>query len=89
MQLTPEQVRFHAAGHLAAASALVAAGHMDAAKIILNIVDDYIADPKVNAPPQLKDRKLITLIGTEHVFRDIVTIESMFVDPFNTRMELS
>lgn len=84
--MTPENVRFHAAGHLAAA-ALLAQEHPNAAAVILRDVARYVDHPTVAAPPQLKE-KLSQAAGDprSHV-QDIAILEAWFVDPFNTVIE--
>ena len=46
---SPENIRYHAAGHLAAAHALASAGHIESAKHVLGIVKQYFASPRVQS----------------------------------------
>ncbi len=86
--MTSENIRYHAAGHLAAA-ALLAADHPDAAATVLREVGRFAEHPNVNAPPQLKD-KIAAAAGDPRAHRqDIALLEAWFVDPFNTAIERS
>lgn len=86
--MTPENIRYHAAGHLAAA-ALLAQEHPNAAAVILRDVGRLADHPRVQAPPQVKE-KLAKAAGDPraHV-QDITQLECWFVDPFNTLIEQS
>lgn len=86
--MTPENVRFHAAGHLAAA-ALLAQSHPAAASVILGAVDQFVNHAKVDAPPQLKEKVLEAKGDPGGHTRDIELLEQWFVDPFNTTIEKS
>ena len=86
--MTPENIRYHAAGHLAAA-ALLAGDHPGAAAAILREVTRYVEHASVSAPPQLKD-KLAQAADDPCARRaDIALLEAWFVDPFNTVIEQS
>lgn len=86
--MTPENVRFHAAGHLAAAH-LLCLDHPNAAAVILRDVARYTEHPTVNAPPQLK-QKIADAAGDPRAHqKDIALLEAWFVDPLNTLIEKS
>ncbi len=83
---TPENVRYHAAGHIAAAEAIA---HMapEAAKVILAIVQAYVADAGVSAPPavkQLLDQAHKSPGEARHEMR---LLEEWFCHPLNTVIE--
>lgn len=84
---TPENIRYHAAGHLAAAAALIGAGHTEAARVVLNIVQQYINSPTVKVPPAMHEKlnDSIARLGVA----DVVLLEDWFVHPFNTVIEKS
>ncbi len=85
--LTGEQIRFHAAGHLAAAAALVERGHAEAAKHVLRIVREFAASPRVQGPPQIAEKLEQAILAPAHCLADIVLLEQWFVHPANAVME--
>lgn len=85
--MTPENVRFHAAGHLAAGVALVQAGNIDGARTVCRVVHAYVTDPKVSAPDAL--RVLVARMCDEPTEIELGILERMFVDPLNTQIERS
>lgn len=85
MNPSPENVRFHAAGHLAAACILVETGRMEAARAVLNAVHAYVSAGKVDAPPRLK---ALVAANAEHPDADdLRLLEGWFVHPANTELE--
>ncbi len=86
--MTPENIRYHAAGHLAAA-VLLAEKHPRAAAAILEEVMRFATHPKVSAPPQLTAKILSAAGDPAASARDILLLEAWFVDPFNTVIEKS
>lgn len=86
--MTPENIRYHAAGHLAAA-VLLAQEHPTAAAAILRDVARYVEHPSVSAPPQLKDKLAAAAGDPRASVQDIVLLEAWFVDPLNTIIEKS
>ena len=85
--MTPEQVRFHAAGHIAAAHDLAVAGHGAAASHVLGIVLGYMRQRGVDCPPPM-------IASIEHYcgnpaahLRDIKAVEELFTHPANTMLE--
>lgn len=82
-----ENLRYHAAGHLAAAVLLLNTGQDDAAKTILGTVSAFANSPQVNAPPQLKNKILDNIANPKA--DDIALLEQWFVDPLNTTIEAS
>lgn len=86
--MTPENVRYHAAGHLAAA-AMLAQTHPKAAQIILDDVLKYTKHPMVSAPPQVIAKVEEAASQPAAHLKDIILLETWFVDPFNTTIEKS
>lgn len=86
--MTPENIRFHAAGHLAAA-ALIAQDHPNAAAAILRDVGKYVEHPTVSAPPQLAAKVAEAAGDPRSHVADIALLEAWFVDPLNTVIEKS
>ena len=85
--MTPENIRFHAAGHLAAAALLAENGNKAGAKAVLSVVGEFASHAKVNSPPQVKKKIADNIENPDAV--DIALLEKWFVDPFNTVIELS
>jgi hypothetical protein len=85
--MTPENVRFHAAGHLAAAVALVQSGNIDGAKTLCRIVRQYLDSPRVDNPPAFRETldKAIADPGGE--VSNIARLEEMFCHQDNARFE--
>lgn len=86
---TPENVRHHAAGHLAAAIILVEAGHANVARIVLNHVVAYANHPQVDAPPQLLAKLSGVAANPENGEVDLRLLEEWFCNPLNTIIENS
>lgn len=86
--MTPENVRFHAAGHLAAAHSL-AQSHPDAAKAVLGIVGQYLESPRVSSPPAIKETLVAAMSNPKESQDAIAQLEAWFVDPFNSIIEAS
>lgn len=86
---TPENIRYHAAGHIASAHALAQKGDGEAARYVLGIVKQYIEQPSVSAPPAMAE--LLDTAIAEPITRldEMATLEQWFVDPFNTIIENS
>ncbi len=87
MTATAENIRFHAAGHLAAAHSLAKAGHVEAARHVLRIVRQYMESPRVESPPALRasiDAAIIDPVGTAD---EIAAVEGLFCHPANTALE--
>ena len=86
---TPENIRYHAAGHIAAASLLVENGQPTAAKLILKSVMQYATHPQVSAPPQLIGLLSDACEDPVANLISIHTLEEWFVHPLNTIIESS
>jgi hypothetical protein len=99
MNPTPENMRFHAAGHIAAA-ALIVLEEVDLAKVtraerltagcaaaILKNVLTYVDDPKVSAPPQLRDKLVACIADPCNSLMVMTQLEQWFCDPMNTLLE--
>lgn len=84
---SPENIRFHAAGHLAAALLLVNAGNVEGAKTVLQSIGEYVNHTKVDAPPALKE-KVAEVMASPNA-ADLILLEQWFVDPLNTKIEKS
>lgn len=85
--MTPEQVRFHAAGHLAAAYELAGAGKSDAARYVLQIVGKYMDSNRVDCPPPM--RLSVDEYATDPAahLSDIKAMEDLFTHPANALLE--
>ena len=86
--MTPENLRHHAAGHIAAA-ALVSIYEPDAAARILREVLKFTDDPKVSAPPQLREKLAAAAADPNNNLMNLKVLEMWFVDPFNSVIEKS
>ena len=84
--MTSENLRYHAAGHLAAA-ALLAHLHAAAARVLLEEVARFAVHPAVCAPPQLHDKLAAAAAAPAAHVPDIVLMEAWFLDPLNTVIE--
>lgn len=87
MTHTAEQVRFHAAGHIAAAVLLTEAGLADAAARVMCEVRAYVKNPKVQAPPQVVEKAEFCAEAPNS--DDLRLLEQWFCDPLNTLIEKS
>lgn len=87
--ITPENLRFHAAGHLASAILLVGIGDERGARAVLAVVDQYVNHEKVDAPPQLKEKMTAALESPAANIAEINLLEKWFCDPLNTEIEKS
>ena len=87
LALTPRDIRFHAAGHLAAAVLLVKASNEEGARVVLWDVVKYINSPKVDGPPKLKELALDCADAPTLMVDGIKHLEKWFCDPFNTAIE--
>lgn len=85
--MTPENVRFHAAGHLAAAAYLVDCGMAESAQKVLSVVQTFVSHPLVSAPPQLIEKLDSNALSPNA--EDIKLLEQWFCDPLNTIIEKS
>lgn len=86
---TAENVRYHAAGHLSAAAMLIGTGHIDAARVILQVMSQYVHHDKVDCPPAIYDLIADAIADPASFKQEIVMLESWFVDPLNTTIEKS
>lgn len=85
--MTPENVRFHAAGHLAAAVALTHAGNVEGARTLYRIVRTYLDAPNVDNPPQFRATVDRAISDPASETASIVRLEALFCDPHNTALE--
>lgn len=85
--MSTENVRFHAAGHIAAALVCVQGGHIEAAKKIMAVVTAFGLHPKVSAPPQLIEK--LTDAARSPNAENLELLEQWFCDPLNTTIERS
>lgn len=85
---SPENIRHHAAGHLAAA-AMLAVGHPKAARALLGVVAQYAARPTVSAPPAVAELLEQAAKDPAANVAVITQLEEWFVSPFNTTIENS
>lgn len=84
---TAENIRHHAAGHLASAVLLVDAGQRDAAILIMRIMEAYVNHPLVAAPPAIK--RLISDALVKPESQNLRLLEEWFIHPLNTVIEES
>lgn len=87
--MTPENIRYHAAGHIAAAALLVQAGDYKGAQIIMHTIEAYIQHPKVQSPPAVRELVSDIIEDTPGSKKLIETLEEWFVASFNTKLEIS
>lgn len=85
--MTPENLRYHAAGHLAAAHSLANAGLIAASQHVLRVVSSYAHHETVDAPPALREMIALCAGDPKHNTASIETLERWFVDPLNTIIE--
>jgi hypothetical protein len=85
--MTPEHVRIHAAGHLAAAARLARVGLDHAARVVLTDVRAYMTDPKVKCPPHMIAVIDGAIATPSTKMGDIAGLERIFMDPLNTTIE--
>lgn len=85
--MTPENIRFHAAGHVAAAMTLVQKNHVQAAKEVCGVVRAFVNDPLVNSPPQIKEMAQRVCDNPTEI--ELGILERVLVDPLNTTIENS
>lgn len=64
----PENLRYHAAGHISAA------------KDVVQTIQTFTDADNVDNPPQVSEM-------LERIITDLQTLEGWFVDPFNTKLE--
>ena len=86
---SPENIRYHAAGHLAAAHALASAGHIESAKHVLGIVKQYFASPRVQSPPSFRAVLDGAIADPAVKLNDLAALEQMICHEANTRLEES
>ena len=85
--MTPENVRYHAAGHLAAAVALAHAGNIDGSRTVLRVVRAYLDAPNVDNPPQFRDSLDKAIADPAAEAANIARLEELFCDAANTNLE--
>lgn len=85
--ITPEQLRFHAAGHIAAAALLYDRGNFEGVRTVMEIVSQFVKSPRVNAPPAIQD--MIDRSKETPTSEGFAQLEEWFVHPFNTVIENS
>ncbi len=86
-KISAENIRFHAAGHIAAALLLVEAGHTTQAAKIMQTVSVFTTHPLVSAPPQVIEKVAHAALAPNA--EDLRILEQWFVDPLNTLIEKS
>ena len=86
---TPENVRYHAAGHVAAAHLLAQTGDAESAKKVLRVVKQYTERPTVSAPPAIGELLTDAIAEPTARLQEIAQLETWLVDPFNTIIERS
>lgn len=86
-QPTPENIRYHAAGHLAAVVALIDTGHLDAARVLLKIIRQYVDHPKVECPKKIREAISACIKDPVSSRGTVLALEEMFCDDLNTQIE--
>lgn len=86
--MTAENVRYHAAGHLAAVL-MIAHRYPEAAKEIIRVVGEYAKRPTVAAPPAITEILERAEQDPHAHAQELTLLETWFVDPFNTVIENS
>lgn len=86
--MTPENIRYHAAGHLAAAI-LLCLEHPAQARVVLREVKNFTDHPLVSAPKQVKELLGQAYENPAGSSKELTMLEAWFVDPFNTVIEQS
>ncbi len=84
-----EKIRYHAAGHLAAAHALILSGDDNGARTVLRIIESYLQSPRVSAPPAVGETLDMAIVNPADSADVVAMLEQWFVDPFNTIIEKS
>lgn len=86
--MTNENLRYHAAGHLAAA-VLLASEHPNASRAVLRDVERFAGHEKVNAPPAVMELLGAAINNPAGAIKEMTMLETWFVDPMNTLIEKS
>jgi hypothetical protein len=84
--MTPENLRFHAAGHLAAVVA-IAKEHPKAAKDILRVVQKFLELSSVDNPPKYRETITKALMNPAGELHNIIDMEAQFCGNENTKFE--
>lgn len=84
--MNPENVRHHAAGHLASAAA-VSIDHPEAARAILRIVKAFLEAPNVDNPPSFRDTIDRAIADPAAERANIISLEAMFCSPHNAAFD--
>jgi len=85
--MTPENLRFHAAGHLAAGVALAQAGNIDGARTVYRIVRAVLDMPNIDNPPAFRESLDRAIEDPAGLIPEITELEAMFCSPTNTALE--
>ncbi len=85
--MTPENIRFHAAGHLAAAYELAKGGYAESAGFVLRVVASYMHEYNVDCPPPMLASILDYAKNPAAHLNDIEAMEALFTHPANTALE--
>lgn len=84
--MTSENIRYHAAGHLAAAI-LIAPEHPEGARAILREMETFVNHDQVSAPPAIQELIGSAINNPAGHIKEMTMLEAWFVDPLNTRIE--
>lgn len=84
---TGENIRYCAAAHMSCAAELIEKDYLDAAKVVLAMVSQWLDAPAVSAPPQVREKVDICIKYPGVSLTEIYLLESWFVDPLNTIIE--
>lgn len=85
--MSPENIRHHAAGHLAAVCILINAGNAEGARSVLGIIKQFVSAKQVICPPRIKDIVDGAIAEPLASLGAVAQLEEWFVDPLNSTME--
>lgn len=87
MIATPENVRYYAAGHLAAAALCASTGADIAARLILGEVAKYLEQPNVDSPPKMRASVSEYMKNPSANVANMKAFEALFVGAENKALE--
>jgi hypothetical protein len=84
---TAENMRFFAAGYIGSANLLVGEGYLDAARVLIGIVREFVDMPNVDCPDAITELLDATAADPAANAEYLTRLEEWFVDPANTNLE--
>jgi hypothetical protein len=85
--MTPENLRWHAAGHLAAAVSLIDVGNTDGARTVLGVVKAFLEAPGVDNPPAFRETVARAIADPANEKDNIAALEALFCSPHNAPLD--